>query len=686
MKNVKTINPINENLTIYLLPGQDICLRLCSPVFLLPNSVNTDYFRLRIKSEYLFLSNINETNDGTAEYTIEQVYNLSNFNSLSRIFLGNIEIILYDENHNIKQTNTLNVIVTLSKKEKSRKITTINPDNNCQIKMYPHELLEVIIFDEKPDIDQCFLIQEDNEYQIKLIRTEEFIFDSPYRKNVSDNFYCTYIMPYVAAKEDNKIKQPTHTIQYHYWFMLENPITIHGKFSGTHLVSTINIGKRKIKVLVNVRNKTKNLTQKINYGELLHEGTNCLINFRKLEENYLCNPVKLDKVVLNNDSYLLVEIPPPHVYYPYFHKDATWNIEFYNNRINVKKDKAELVFQTLKPRKINNVILQRFLVDIRNVNFENNNYKDVFIGSAKIELKSSNINGRIMGKTLDFSIKNNNFKEKPVTYHYYTHVPKSLKYYKVKFKETNIDFDTNSVECESFASYNLYNNIKKTNSQTTEIFTTCINSNTLIYHDPNDRERISLNIENNLIIRMTLPEEKYGKNYENESWKASLHPQHTAALTIITNQIKKIGTKKFQEFHVKPNESAIRQHIQCIKLNALDKIKNLFIIIKHDKQQCNEFIIVKNPPHNTTTYVARNKQLVVILPKMLVTNTPYLTWNPTKIPLWINYIKKVTSDDNEEFTFKISETARKSEFGTLGFEAITAKSKTIKDLFISLTK
>lgn len=141
MNNLKIKDPKNDGYIVYVHPRQSFSLELSMP----DDPAEYDDWQVEIYSDYFFIDNFGFYN-GCKIYNFTQFYDLSEWAKISNVQIAEVLIRWKGAKKPGFESRNLFVVLQGHKGEQRDIVTVINPIATT-VKIQPHQLLEVVVFD-----------------------------------------------------------------------------------------------------------------------------------------------------------------------------------------------------------------------------------------------------------------------------------------------------------------------------------------------------------------------------------------------------------------------------------------------------------------------------------------------------------------------------------------------------------
>ncbi len=514
MKYLKVKDPKSNYQLIYLNPRQGLCLELSYPL-----GVGADEdWKVELFSEFM-VEEKKEKETGRRFFYFIQPFDMKDWAKVSNVYLAEISIAWVGQKRPYKEFETRHISVVLQAGNRVQRdiLTVVNPIYN-HVRMYPHQTLEVVIFDEKnsqPDYKVQYINGEHTSSSGNINLAVESINEKLVVQkwkdgrftNVDEECYAlnrtTCELPPNPRLDSKSPYQPLKPLwsgpykAHHFYFRLDRAALQavtnlrNGIYQSTEIVfheDLITSQDFGIEVFVAVKGSKKSLIRRL--GEtrrqkMLLGGTTPkkdsfihhekLIHGERVEGHYLLINPKMNDVIEfieGEDNSYIVEIAPPHVFSETVPMNLKWEVAvepayLFNTR---HESHQRITCVELDQRVFDGQVTQRFLVSPLSGHSLKKNQKFAFFGIVTFSCHGRpDLSKRVTCYMLD-QTQRRKTPSGPGSAHYgggtgtksyYSAPPKPVEktYFKVRFREVINDLS-------STASSVKFLDIKITNTDT----------------------------------------------------------------------------------------------------------------------------------------------------------------------------------------------------------------------------
>jgi hypothetical protein len=423
MNNVKVKNPKHDGYIVYLHPRQGMDLELTLPT----NLLEDDDWKVEIYSEYMDYSAFWFFH-GSKIYEFKQKYDLTSWSKISNVQIAEIFIKWKGAARQKFPNRKIFVVLQGESAEQQEVLTIINPISTA-VRMAPHQLLEVVTYDNDDnelsftdEINMCIEINKPY-LEIEKIAVKKVTHindDGIYRDVNNDPHFInrhTHSLPINPRIDaDSRIRPIRRSLPEflykatHFFYRIAKHCVsdVHNLANGSYKASEIVIyddehkvnSSYSVDVSIGVkgslksRMKTFGLTKRqldlVSANTVKNEsiiGNKILSKERFYQKGtLLINPSVHDNVEFINDedNCLTVEIAPPHLFNPKCSVHSIWTVDVdpvwqYRHR-NEPQNRLSLI--KLDDRTINGTITQRFMFTPTKKS-QDTQYKCTFLGIVK---------------------------------------------------------------------------------------------------------------------------------------------------------------------------------------------------------------------------------------------------------------------------------------------------------------
>jgi hypothetical protein len=384
---VKIKDPTTDGHSIRLMPCQSLEV-VCT------KQNPDDDFNVCILGGFLVLTNV-LVEDTRVVFSICQKHDMTEWSKISTIFVGNVVVC------GKKDKVRLCVTCISTNEMKSNVLTVVNPDDQL-VKMEPHQLLQIVVFDEQGRWNIDGLLG------ITCVRSETVVNDFP---KIYDHeiLFCQeprsvklpinpFLLSHPPEYFQNEIIGGGLVTEYHFWCCLSiaEIRKLNNACNGSYPLGTVELkveyedhcGIKRMDLMLGVRGSKKQ--NSFDYYRAIHALSQSWHD-RSLSysRHALLNPTQYENIDVSDalDGWFYLEIPAPCVYYTNFDDASAWMV--------CEEDAESPIFcHELKSRYVDGKCVQRFLINnisikcaeefanlgkIRFVAEDDNNIKDIII-------------------------------------------------------------------------------------------------------------------------------------------------------------------------------------------------------------------------------------------------------------------------------------------------------------------